>query len=109
LIFVGEVPQNVFVHVLKGEIEPLTNAARSAKNTALLAYHEPNAIDALLFIDCISRVLYMGDRFREELDAVHTAEYPLFGALTIGEIANSKKEYLEFYNKTSVVGALGSI
>jgi hypothetical protein len=28
---------------------------------------------------------------------------PFFGILSLGEIANNKTDYLEFYNKTSVV------
>jgi hypothetical protein len=28
---------------------------------------------------------------------------PWIGACSIGEIANNRKDYLEFYNKTSVV------
>jgi len=57
-----------------------------------------------LFIDCISRVLFLDDSFPLELQAVHERQLPLIGALTIGEIANSGKDYLDFYNKTAVVG-----
>ena len=58
-----------------------------------------------MFIDCISRVLFLEKDFEKELAAVYDPKYPLFGALTIGEIANNKHDYLEFYNKTSVVGS----
>ncbi len=44
--------------------------------------------------------------FDDEIDAVFEEGTPLIGALTIGEIANSGTDYLEFYNKTSVVGML---
>jgi hypothetical protein len=46
------------------------------------------------------------DRFGEEIEAVYRESTPLVGALTIGEIANSGRDYLEFYNKTSVVAVL---
>jgi hypothetical protein len=43
------------------------------------------------------------DSFQEELKAVKTPNKALFGALTLGEVANSGSDYLEFYNKTAVV------
>ena len=58
------------------------------------------------FIDCISRVLFLEGDFEQELQAVSRSGIPLIGALTLGEIANSRNDYLEFYNKTSVVGVL---
>jgi len=48
----------------------------------------------------------LGDRFVDELNAVFNKMCSLFGALIIGEFANSGKDYLEFYNKTSVVVVL---
>ena len=58
------------------------------------------------FIDCISRVLFMEDNFKKELEAVSDGVFT-FGALTIGEIASMGDAYLEFYNKTAVVAVLG--
>ncbi|NOR26155.1 MAG: hypothetical protein GQ542_17565 [Desulforhopalus sp.] len=57
-------------------------------------------------MDCISRVLFLGDKLQEEIEAVQDASAPLIGAFTIGEIANSGKDFLEFYNKTCIVGVL---
>jgi hypothetical protein len=50
--------------------------------------------------------LFLEKNFAYELEAVHDGQMPLIGALTLGEIANNGKDYLEFYNKTSVVGVL---
>jgi len=60
-----------------------------------------------LVFDCISRALFLQDHFAQELAAVAQGQSPLFGALTIGEIANSGRSYLEFFNKTTVVARLG--
>ena len=60
----------------------------------------------VLFIDCISRVLYLEEAFAQELSAVHEPDVPLIGALTLGEIANTGEDYLEFYNKTAVIAVL---
>ena len=46
----------------------------------------------------------MEDEFQQELDIVTKESDNLIGAMTLGEIANTGKEYLEFYNKTAVIG-----
>ncbi len=98
LICVGDVATNSFVSILNGSKESLINAAKEAKEDAHLEQKH-----FTFFIDCISRVLFMGDSFHEELDALYDEEVYFIGALTLGEIANNKKHYLEFYNKTAVV------
>ena len=60
-------------------------------------------------IDCISRYLFLDERFKEELEAISSAYAPntiLWGVLSLGEIANANEEGIEFYNKTCVVGTL---
>ena len=61
----------------------------------------------ILLIDCISRGLFLGEGFIREIEAVRAGNTPLIGALTLGEIANDGKDYMELYNKTCVVGILG--
>lgn len=107
LVCVGEVPEGCFVHILEGDADTLVAAARKALELGTAAYRGPGEPRATLFIDCVSRSLALGDDFGRELDAVASPSIPLVGALTLGEIANSGKDYLEFYNKTSVVGVLG--
>ncbi len=98
LVCVGDVAVNSFVSILHGSNESLVAAAKEAKDDA---YFEGKHFS--LFIDCISRVLFMESLFHQELEAVYEEGGILIGALSLGEIANNKKHYLEFYNKTSVL------
>ena len=82
-------------------------AAGRALRLAKEGFTEETSNKTVLFIDCISRVLFLEKNFDYELMTVYDESTPMIGALTIGEIANSDKDYLEFYNKTSVVGILG--
>ncbi|MCP4752500.1 MAG: histidine kinase [Proteobacteria bacterium] len=103
LVCVGEVPVESYVDILTGDIESLTRAAGQALFLAKKAFGTRSPPSLTLLIDCISRVLFLEDRFSEEIDAVFEPDSPLVGALTLGEIANTGKDYLEFYNKTTVV------
>lgn len=106
LVCVGEVPENAFVHILRGENQALVSAAGSANQLATEALGVHRCEPSLrIFIDCISRVLFLEGEFQTELNAVND-DLPMIGALTLGEIANSGDHYLEFYNKTAVVGLL---
>lgn len=103
LICVGEVPAGCFVRLLNGNPETLIAAARHARELAeKTAPNLGGSADAFI-IDCISRVLFLGNRISEELEAT-AGQHRLFGALTLGEIANNGRDYLEFFNKTTVVG-----
>jgi hypothetical protein len=106
LICVGEVPVESYVDILFGSTDSLIYAAGNALHLAEEAYVGNPEQTVTLFIDCISRVLFLEEDFRLELAAVARENRTMIGALTLGEIANSGKDYLEFYNKTSVVGIL---
>jgi hypothetical protein len=54
-----------------------------------------------LFIDCISRVLFMREDFNKEL-AILNRNQPINGILSIGEIANPGSSNLALFNKTVV-------
>lgn len=112
LVCVGEVPEQTAVHILRGDADRLIAAAVEGTEAALAALGGPPG--GGLLIDCISRVLFLGERFGEELAAVQgclqragAQAHPLIGALTLGEIANNGAHCLEFYNKTLVLGAYG--
>ncbi len=103
LICVGEVPVGALIHILHGDIDSLVAGAASARQLAQQSLGAAEKVTAMFFADCISRVLFMESAFDREIKAV---EYgvPLFGAMTIGEIANNGDASLEFFNKTVVVG-----
>lgn len=107
LVCVGEVPQNSAVFVLTGTPDQLIDAASQALAQARSAFAPRTDIEpTTVFFDCISRVLFLGDEFDREIAAGLHDSSSHFGALTIGEIATSGSEFLEFYNKTSVVGVI---
>ncbi len=106
LICVGEVPEESYVDILSGSVPSLVNAAANALTLGQAAFKGQSTNQTTLFIDCISRVLFLEEEFNRELKAVFDENTPLIGALTLGEIANSGQDYLEFYNKTAVVGVL---
>ena len=110
LVCVGEVPPLALVHVLHGRRDSLLAAAALARDRARQSLPaEAGPAQAMMVIDCISRCLFLGEDFDDELAALDLPGLPRFGALTLGEIANTGRDYLEFYNKTAVVGLLGAM
>jgi hypothetical protein len=109
LVCVGDVPQGSFVHIMNGDPSTLPQAAMLARKKAAQSLGAQQQATFQLFIDCISRVLFLGPAFAHELAYVVQPGLPMVGALTLGEIANSGADYLEFYNKTAVVALMKDI
>jgi hypothetical protein len=105
LIVATEIPQESFIDILTGDIASLVNAARTAYASSIKTFKD-GAEKTIFVIDCISRVLFYGDEFDQEIEAVNPDGFPLIGVLSLGEIANCGNDYMELYNKTCVVGAL---
>lgn len=107
LLCVCNVEENSLINILKGEPDNLLIAAKEASEESLI--HAVNPQLAIV-IDCISRVLYLGDTFENELQNITQTIHnkypgiPVNGALTLGEISSYGNGYIEFYNKTIVVG-----
>lgn len=109
IVLVGEVPENSVVMILRGDPENLIMAAGEAAEQAVTRFREQNGNlgQGALVIDCISRVLYLGDGIARELEVIRGKIPPdlrMFGFLSLGEVASIGDRYLEFYNKTTVVG-----
>jgi hypothetical protein len=105
LVCAGEIPQDSYISIMKGDEQNLIDAAESAARMAVAALPGGKP-DSFLLMDCISRMMYLEDRFGEELTRMVPPGSRSAGACTIGEIANSGTEFLEFYNKTAVVAAI---
>jgi hypothetical protein len=101
----GDVPPHTTVRIATGTPEGMLNAAAAAREQASGA-GVPGAGVALT-IDCISRALVLGERHAEELAALEVPGLPQVGALTLGEIASSRKGFLQLHNKTTVLALLG--
>jgi len=106
LICVSEVPEECFVDILASNTLSLVSATRNALALSRQAFKGQSTNPTTLFLDCISRALVLEEEFNQELNVVFAENTPLIGALTLGEIANSGQDYLEFYNKTAVIGVL---
>lgn len=114
LICVGEVPQNATVYLLEGEADVLiASAAEAAQAACVERQRRGNPLDAPVAIvfDCISRWLFLGAKFDDELAAIDAALIDcgdVFGALTLGEIASSRGGVIELMNKSTVVALIES-
>ncbi|RZU98269.1 FIST signal transduction protein [Spiribacter vilamensis] len=104
IVCVGEVPAGCPIRLLNGDVDTLLSAAGNARREAITTRPQ-EAIDTALMFDCISRVLFLGDELGRELYAVG-AGTPIHGAFTLGEIANSGRDYLDFLNKSIVYAIL---
>ncbi len=106
LICVGEVPENSLIHILQGKPEHLITAA---KVVAVKLARGKTRQNPIFVFDCISRLLFLEDRFSETLVSMQeTLENhgPLVGALSVGEITNNDENYLALHNKTTVLATL---
>lgn len=110
LVCVGDVPENAVLSILWGSAETLIEAAAQAAEDALPP--EGAKVHACLFMDCISRAIFLEDKFSQELqviqDRLESGGLSLApeGALTLGEVSSRGDGYLEFFNKTAVLGTL---
>lgn len=111
MVCVAEIPENATLAIMKGKPENLVQAAREAATEGLRGLDPSTRRSGVWIMDCISRAIYLEDRFEEELQAVQEkvrgagVEEPLRGLLTLGEIASLNNRGVAFLNKTIVVGA----
>tara|TARA_R110001583_G_scaffold28426_2_gene100876 strand:- start:12636 stop:13745 length:1110 start_codon:yes stop_codon:yes gene_type:complete len=100
---VGNVANSSMVYILKGEKNSLITSATKALEKA-----HSRACSYSIFFDCISRKLYLEDDFTQELEMLfkHNGDQPIFGVLSLGEIANDQGGAMKLLNKSIVIGCL---
>lgn len=107
LVCVGELEDNMVVDILNGNGASLIAASKKATEDSVKQATAPHKA---ILIDCISRILFLEDNFDKELSTITEtikSEFPevsIGGALTLGEISSYGEGFLEFYNKTVVIG-----
>ncbi len=104
---VGSIPQNSVVYIMRGEESKMI---KSSKDAALEIYEineaenkqSPNIV---LSIGCISRKLFLGKNYEQELRAVSNIPAAVHaGVLSIGEVSNYNASNATFLNNTLVLG-----
>lgn len=107
LIFMQELRQNEIVNIMHVDEEAILRSAVTARTNAIAELGHDRKPSMLLSFDCVSRKLFLEQRFHEELEALSTGDILHVGALSFGgEIGTSGKDYLDYHNRTCVVGAM---
>ncbi|MGB5792024.1 FIST signal transduction protein [Poseidonibacter sp.] len=103
LVLVGEISNNSIINILKGDKQKLLDSAKEATTQAL-----KEDCESIIIFECISRKEFLRDKFDEELNNIFSLLHNQkgIGAVTIGEVANSGNRYINFFNKTCVVGGI---
>ncbi len=108
ILLSSEIPENSILMIMKGSPEKLIAAAGLATSQARNAFESKKKTSSTkaLIIDCITRALFLEDRFEDELKIIENKAGTgvlLFGFLSLGEIASTGDKYIELYNKTVVI------
>lgn len=113
LVCIGEVAPQSTLHILHGKPEVLLEAAGHACREALRGGAE---VAGVMLVDCVSRALFLDHAHAQQtsilahqLALAGHAGRPVFGVLSLGEIANPGACCLEFYNKTFVLGLMPDV
>jgi len=105
IICVADIPVDSQVYVLKGDVDSLLSS--SLEITEYCTENAPDYHFPLLF-NCISRAMFMEDKFEEELANIQNKLKPIVqGALSIGEIASKSNGEIVIHNKSTVLGLIG--
>ncbi|OGO85366.1 MAG: hypothetical protein A2Y22_05040 [Clostridiales bacterium GWD2_32_59] len=104
LICVSEVSKKEPVYILKGDQEDILRSVENMYETHLKNLEENKNI---LYFDSISRAMFLEEKFEPLINRLKSYEGLAFdGALTIGQISSYGDGYIEFLNKSLVIGII---
>lgn len=104
IVCIADIPEGSEIYILKGDTDTLL--ASSMDIAEKCSKNAPCKYTPLLF-DCISRAMFLEDRFEEELSNIQNKlKYRVEGALSIGEIATLENGEIEIHNKSTIVALL---
>ncbi len=102
VVCLSDVEEGAVMHLMHGAAEELKKAALEAVMDCV----NEHGFHDVLVCDCYSRVLLLGNRFKEELQAIsdqvirYNSEVKPQGVIALGEIASDGNHAVELYNKT---------
>lgn len=100
LICIAKIEQNSSIYILKGTSASLINSANKVGQKFKKTVVENST---LFLMDCVSRAMFLEENFEKELAAIGNNCDKLIGVLALGEISNNGEDFLEFFNKTTLV------
>ena len=100
---IDNIDKGQYISILNGDSDSLIEGAEIALNIFNKNKSQKGIVTDFTFcIDCISRVNFLGNDYRKELQVIGDNK-PVNGIVTFGEIANVGDSFLEIYNKTVIV------
>lgn len=102
---VGSVPENSMLYILSGDKCNLIDSSSSS------AKQLPKQTELIFVVDCISRKLFLKERFNDELLGIKQSferQDHFIAILALGEIATGMFGAVNFHNKTSVMATLSN-
>lgn len=111
IVCIGEVPENSILYIMKGDNESLIKATERATTDCFESGVKID-FEHTIIIDCITRSLFLDKDYVNELKAIEKnitspiVEAKQQGALTLGEISSHGEGWVDFFNKTTVIGML---
>lgn len=104
LVCIGDVPQGALVDILSATQTSLLVAADEALLEAESQLRRYGRAHTVFIVDCVSRMIFLQDRFQRELINLYLPGTATVGVLSLGEFACNGRDYPSFLNKTTVVG-----
>ncbi len=103
LTLIGNIDNNTVINILRGNKRTLLDATKNASKEVV-----SDSSECAIIFDCITRKDFLEDEFDKELDIIYKQKESMnvIGAITIGEVANDGKSYINFLNKTCVIGGV---